>query len=237
MSNLGSFENEFFLKNFYDDLCYYNNAYAMRTLSTKIKRAAYTDEGIKELCSIMRFLISHTTSEFYETLVKYAEYKNIDINTTTPYNLYFKLIEDISVTCNKDGTNPRFSNFIERTSISCLIETIKSFIKRCNDNIEFIQFSYRIDGQTDERFSKMSLQKMLESLDPYGGFDLYDEKDLKALKDKDKIVVTTDKLSPEYGKMVCKRLRAMKADVLSATNKYLGPNSKFKEFKIMDIVI
>jgi len=230
MSNLGSFENEFFLKNIYDDLCYYNNAYSMRVLSSKIKRAAYSNEGIKELCSIVRFLISHTTSEFYETLVKYAEYKNVDINTTTPYNLYFKLIEDISVTCNKDGTNPRFSNFIERTSISCLIETIKSFIRRCNETIEFIQFSYRIDGQTDERFSKMSLQKMLESLDSYGSFDL-DE-----VKEKDKIV-TTDKLSPEYGKVVCKRLRAMKADVLSATNKYLGPNSKFKEFKIMDIVI
>ena len=220
MSNLGSFENEFYLKNLYDDLCYYDNAYSIRTLSTKIKRAAYTDEGIKELCSIVRFLISHTASEFYETLVKYAEYKNIDINTTTPYNLYFKLLEDISTTCNKDGNNPKFSNFIERTSISCLIETIKSFIRRCNETIEFIQFSYRIDGQTDERFSKMSLQKMLESLSPYG--------------DKD---VTNDKLSPEYGKVVCKRLRAMKADVLSATNKYLGANSKFKEFKVMDIVI
>ena len=76
----------------------------------------------------------------------------------------------------------------------------------------------------------MSLQKMLESLGPYGDFDLRE-------KEENDKVVSNDKLSPEYGKAVFKRLRAMKADVLSATNKYLGANSKFKEFKVMDIVI
>ena len=225
------FEKKFFLKNLYDDLSYFSSDYSSRLLSARIKRAAYTDEGIKELCSVMRFLISHTTSELYETLVKYAEYKNVDINATTPYDLYFKLIEEISNTfTEKDIPALSYGQVADKTSIYKLIDTIKTFIKRCNETIEFIQFSYRIDGQVDERFSKMSLQKMLESLGSYGDFDFRE-------KEEKDMIVTNDKLSPEYGKAVCKRLRAMKADVLSATNKYLGANSKFKEFKVMDIVI
>ena len=166
------FEKKFFLKNLYDDLSYFSSDYSSRLLSARIKRAAYTDEGIKELCSVMRFLISHTTSELYETLVKYAEYKNIDINATTPYDLYFKLIEEISNTfTEKDIPALSYGQVADKTSIYKLIDTIKTFIKRCNETIEFIQFSYRIDGQVDERFSKMSLQKMLESLGSYGDFD------------------------------------------------------------------
>lgn len=219
------FDHQFMIKNFHDDLMYFNNgSYSSgEKLSSSIKRVIYSEKGIKELCSSMRFLIMDTATNIYDTVVKYAQYKNIDINTTSVHDVYSKLVEDICTT--RDIEMRLFHN----TALERLISTIKMFIKRCDNMIEFIQYTYRIESQTDERFPKMSLEEMLKRYrtDNYS-LEYPDEKE---------VPICEDKLSQDFGKSACKRLRAMKADILSATNKYLGKKSRFAEFNIMDIIV
>ena len=45
-----------------------------------------------------------------------------------------------------------------------------------------------------------------------------------------------DPYSPEYGKLIIKRLNSFKADVISAFNKYFGKNSVFSEFNLSDMI-
>jgi hypothetical protein len=213
------------IKNFYEDVMYFNNGSYNNgeRLSASIKKVIYSEKGIKELCSSMRFLIMDTVTNIYDTVVKYAQYKNIDINTTTVHDVYSKLIEDICTT--RDIEMRLFNN----SALEKLISTIKMFIKRCDSMIEFIQYTYRIESQTDERFPKMSLEDMLNRYrTDYYSLEYPEENDG---------LICENKLSQDFGKIACKRLRAMKADILSATNKYLGKKSRFAEFNIMDIIV
>ena len=61
MSNgtVTDFDRKFFLKNIYEDLCYFNNDFQRNRISVGIKRAVYTEKGIetykKEIAEAISF--------------------------------------------------------------------------------------------------------------------------------------------------------------------------------------
>lgn len=230
------FADKFFLKNLYEDVKFsYNNTIAGRDLSAKIKKAAYSNNGIKEICSLMRYGISTTANDFYDCISKYAQFRKIDIESKPLVEIYGMMIEEFREMFLCEYDKDYVGSLLGTMKIDGILRNIKSFIRKCDDIINFIQYTYRLEAQKDERFEKISLKAML---DIYSGTNscIWTE-DIMPTEENGKSYVENDKLSPEYGKLVCKRIRAMKADVLSAANKYFGKNSKLASFNLMDIVL
>lgn len=228
------FATKFFLKNLYDDMRHSQSFATGYGISAKIKKAAYSNNGIKEICSMMRYAISSAASEIYDSIIKYAEFKKIDINSKPLVEIYGDMCKDINdMMVEEYGDRWNYPN--NEIDIVHIVRNIKTFIRKCDDIINFIQYSYRVESQNDERFEKVSLKALL---DIYSGVnDCVWTEDIMPTEKQSKEYVTEDKLSPEYGKIVCKRIRAMKTDILSATNKYFGKNSKLASFNIMEIVL
>lgn len=230
------FADKFFLKNLYEDVKFsYNNTIAGRDLSAKIKKAAYSNNGIKEICSLMRYGISTTANDIYDCISKYAQFRKIDIESKPLVEIYGMMIEEFREMLLCEYDKDYVGSLLGTMKIDGILRNIKTFIRKCDDIINFIQYTYRLEAQKDERFEKISLKAML---DIYSGTNsaIWTE-DIMPTEENGKSYVENDKLSPEYGKLVCKRIRAMKADVLSATNKYFGKNSKLASFNLMDIVL
>lgn len=230
------FADKFFLKNLYEDVKFsYNNTIAGRDLSAKIKKAAYSNNGIKEICSLMRYGISTTANDVYDCISKYAQFRKIDIESKPLVEIYGMMIEEFREMFLSEYDKDYVGSLLGTMRIDGILRNIKTFIRKCDDIINFIQYTYRLEAQKDERFEKISLKAML---DIYSGTNsaIWTE-DIMPTEENGKSYVENDKLSPEYGKLVCKRIRAMKADVLSAANKYFGKNSKLASFNLMDIVL
>jgi hypothetical protein len=230
------FADKFFLKNLYEDVKFsYNNTIAGRDLSAKIKKAAYSNNGIKEICSLMRYGISTTANDIYDCISKYAQFRKIDIESKPLVEIYGMMIEEFREMLLCEYDKDYVGSLLGTMKIDGILRNIKTFIRKCDDIINFIQYTYRLEAQKDERFEKISLKAML---DIYSGTNsaIWTE-DIMPTEENGKSYVENDKLSPEYGKLVCKRIRAMKADVLSAANKYFGKNSKLASFNLMDIVL
>ena len=230
------FADKFFLKNLFEDLKYSNlNTIAGRDLSAQIKKAAYSNNGIKEICSLMRYGISTTANDVYDCISKYAQFRKIDIESKPLVEIYGMMIEEFREMFLCEYSKDYVSSLLGTMRIDSILRNIKTFIKKCDDIINFIQYTYRLEAQKDERFEKISLKAML---DIYSGTNSASwTEDIMPTEENGKTYVENDKLSPEYGKLVCKRIRAMKADVLSAANKYFGKNSKLASFNLMDIVL
>ncbi len=230
------FADKFFLKNLFEDLKYsQNNTIAGRDLSAKIKKAAYSNNGIKEICSLMRYGISTTANDIYDCISKYAQFKKIDIESKPLVEIYGMMIDEFREMFLCEYDKEYVGSLLSAMRIDSILRNIKTFIRKCDDIINFIQYTYRLEAQKDERFEKISLKAML---DIYSGTNsAFWTEDIIPTEENGKSYVENDKLSPEYGKIVCKRIRAMKADVLSAANKYFGKNSKLVSFNLMDIVL
>lgn len=231
------FSTKFFLKNLADDLKYSTTSITARDMSVKIKKAAYSNDGIKEICSLMRYAISSAATDIYDCVVKYANFKNIDINSKPISEIYGDIITEIkNMYLEEKYSDSYINSIVSCLAIDQIVRNIKMFINKCDDIINFIQYTYRIEAQKDERFEKISLKAML---DIYSGMNscMWTEDIMPNEQQKKESYIDNNKLSPEYGKIVCKRIRAMKADILSATNKYFGKNSKLASFNIMDIVL
>lgn len=230
------FADKFFLKNLFEDLKFsYSNTIAGRDLSAKIKKAAYSNNGIKEICSLMRYGISTTANDIYDCISKYAQFRKIDIESKPLVEIYGMMIEEFREMFLCEYDKDYVGSLLGTMKIDGILRNTKTFIRKCDDIINFIQYTYRLEAQKDERFEKISLKAML---DIYSGTNssIWTE-DIMPTEENGKSYVENDKLSPEYGKIVCKRIRAMKADVLSAANKYFGKNSKLASFNLMDIVL
>ena len=230
------FADKFFLKNLFEDLKYSNNNTIVgRDLSAKIKKAAYSNNGIKEICSLMRYGISTTANDVYDCISKYAQFRKIDIESKPLVEIYGMMIEEFREMFLCEYDKDYVGSLLGTMRIDGILRNVKTFIRKCDDIINFIQYTYRLEAQKDERFEKISLKAML---DIYSGTNSASwTEDIMPTEENGKSYVENDKLSPEYGKLVCKRIRAMKADVLSATNKYFGKNSKLASFNLMDIVL
>ena len=113
------------------------------------------------------------------------------------------------------------------------ISSVNSALRTINNQIEFIRASYKVADSNDERFNKATVKSILkeDATSSYNSSWSEIEKIEEELNAK-----KVDPYSPEYGKLIIKRLNSFKADIISAFNKYFGKNSVFAEFNLSDMI-
>ena len=116
---------------------------------------------------------------------------------------------------------------------SKVVSSMNTALRTINNQIEFIRTSYKVADSNDERFNKASVKSILkeDSVIVYNS----DWSELERIE-MDLNTKKIDPYSPEYGKLIIKRLNSFKADIISAFNKYFGKNSVFAEFNLSDMI-
>ena len=153
----------------------------------------------------------------------------IKINSNQMHQL--KKLKEISKEYLK--TINREYSYDDPDPFSKAISSVNSALRTINNQIEFIRTSYKVADSNDERFNKATVKSILkeDTISSYGSnwseLDKIEE-ELNAKK--------VDPYSPEYGKLIIKRLNSFKADIISAFNKYFGKNSVFSEFNLSDMI-
>lgn len=228
-----SIDDKIFLKQCMDEYNYY--AYQKVIPFSFIRRipsAAMRNEDLKEMSVVIRSIMMNFSSDLYKLL---NSYKNKFIPNSS------------SIKETLAGISKQYEEFVNRTEnpeykiselnirdpLSSAVTSINSAIRSINNQIEFIRTSYKVVDSNDERFNKPTIKSILKA-DNDGNFENYwqEIEEIEA----DLISKKVDLYSPEYGKLIIKRLNSFKADIMSAFNKYFGKNSVFAEFNLSNMI-
>ena len=218
-------EDKIFIKQCLDEYNYhaYNNIIPF-TIIRRISGAAMKGDELKELSVIMRSSFMNSSSDLYKLFNAYK-------NKFKPNASIKEIVEEISKEHLK--TMNREYLYDVPDPFSKAISSVNSALRTINNQIEFIRASYKVADSNDERFNKATVKSILkeDTISSYSSnwseLDKIEE-ELNAKK--------VDPYSPEYGKLIIKRLNSFKADVISAFNKYFGKNSVFAEFNLSDMI-
>ena len=218
-------EDKIFIKQCLDEYNYhaYNNIIPF-TIIRRISGAAMKGDELKELSVIMRSSFMNSSSDLYKLFNAYK-------NKFKP-NASIKEIAEEMAKEHLKTINHEYSYDVP-DPFSKAISSVNSALRTINNQIEFIRASYKVADSNDERFNKATVKSILkeDTISSYSSnwseLDKIEE-ELNAKK--------VDPYSPEYGKLIIKRLNSFKADVISAFNKYFGKNSVFAEFNLSDMI-
>ena len=218
-------EDKIFIKQCLDEYSYhaYNNVIP-NSIIRRISGAAMKGDELKELSVIMRSSLMNSSSDLYKLFNAYK-------NKFKPNASIKEIAEEISKEHLKT-INHEYSYDIP-DPFSKAISNANSALRTINNQIEFIRTSYKVVDSNDERFNKATVKSILKEdatsscNSSWSDIEKIEE-ELNAKK--------VDPYSPEYGKLIIKRLNSFKADVISAFNKYFGKNSVFAEFNLSDMI-
>lgn len=220
-----SMEDKIFIKQCLDEYNYYvyRNIIPLGVIR-RISSAAMKGDGLKELSVITRSNLMNSSSDIYKLLNAYK-------NKFKPNASIKEISEEIAKEYLKI-INPDYAYNVS-DPFSKVISGVNSALRTINNQIEFIRTSYKVVDSNDERFNKATVKSILKE-DTISSYDSTwselekIEEELNAKK--------IDPYSPEYGKLIIKRLNSFKADIISAFNKYFGKNSVFAEFNLSDML-
>lgn len=218
-------EDKIFIKQCLDE--YNHHAYNSIIPFTVIRRipgAAMKGDELKELSVITRSSLMNSSSDLYKLFNAYK-------NKFKPNASIKEIAEEIAKEHLKTINNEYSNNVPD--PFSKAISSVNSALRTINNQIEFIRTSYKVVDSNDERFNKVTVKSILKEdaacSYPTSWSEIEKiEEELNAKK--------VDPYSPEYGKLIIKRLNSFKADVISAFNKYFGKNSVFAEFNLSDMI-
>ena len=218
-------EDKIFIKQCLDE--YNHHAYNSIIPSTVIRRipgAAMKGDELKELSVITRSSLMNSSSDLYKLFNAYK-------NKFKPNASIKEIAEEIAKEHLK--TMNREYSYDVPDPFSKAISSVNSALRTINNQIEFIRTSYKVADSNDERFNKATVKSIFkeDATSSYNSSWSEIEKIEKELNAK-----KVDPYSPEYGKLIIKRLNSFKADVISAFNKYFGKNSVFVEFNLSDML-
>ena len=218
-------EDRIFIKQCLDEYNYHTyNSIIPFTVIRRIPGAAMKGDELKELSVITRSSLMNSSSDLYKLFNAYK-------NKFKPNASIKEIAEEIAKEHLKT-LNPDYS-FNVSDPFTKAISSVNSALRTINNQIEFIRASYKVVDSNDERFNKATVKSILKE-DTVSSYDSSwselekIETDLNAKK--------IDPYSPEYGKLIIKRLNSFKADIISAFNKYFGKNSVFAEFNLSDML-
>ena len=218
-------EDKIFIKQCLDEYNYhaYNNIIPF-TIIRRISGAAMKGDELKELSVIMRSSLMNSSSDLYKLFNAYK-------NKFKPTASIKEIVEEIAKEHLKT-MNPEYSRNVP-DPFSKAISSVNGALRTINNQIEFIRASYKVADSNDERFNKATVKSIFKEDAAYSYPTSWSEiekieKELNAKK--------VDPYSPEYGKLIIKRLNSFKADIISAFNKYFGKNSVFVEFNLSDMI-
>ena len=220
-----SMEDKIFIKQCLDEYNYhvYNNIIPY-SIIRRISSAAMKGDGLKELSVITRSNLMNSSSDLYKLFNAYK-------NKFKPNASIKEIAEEITKEYLKTKNPAYLCNVSD--PFSRVVSDINSTLRTINNQIEFIRTSYKVVDSNDERFNKATVKSILKE-DKISSYDSTwselekIEEELNAKK--------IDPYSPEYGKLIIKRLNSFKADIISAFNKYFGKNSVFAEFNLSDML-
>ena len=220
-----SIEDKIFIKQCLDEYNYHaHNNIIPFTIIRRISGAAMKGDELKELSVIMRSSLMNSSSDLYKLFNAYK-------NKFKPNASIKEIAEEIAKEHLKT-MNPEYSYDVP-DPFSKAISSVNSALRTINNQIEFIRTSYKIADSNDERFNKATVKSILKE-DSFSSYDSsWSEIETIEARLKTKKV---DPYSPEYGKLIIKRLNSIKADIISAFNKYYGKNSVFAEFNLSDML-
>ena len=218
-------EDKIFIKQCLDEYNYhaYSNSISYSVIR-RIPGAAMKGDELKELSVITRSGLMNSSSDIYKL---FNAYKNKFKPNASIKEIAEEMYKEYLKTFNPDCLYKIPDPF------SKIISSVNSTLRTINNQIEFIRTSYKVADSNDERFNKATVKSILkeDSLSSYDSSWSEIEKIEKELNAK-----KVDPYSPEYGKLIIKRLNSFKADVISAFNKYFGKNSVFAEFNLSDMI-
>lgn len=218
-------EDKIFIKQCLDEYNYhvYNNIIPF-TVIRRIPGAAMKGDELKELSVITRSSLMNSSSDIYKLFNAYK-------NRFKPNASIKEIAEEIAKEHLKT-MNPEYSHNVS-DPFSKAISSVNSALRTINNQIEFIRASYKVADSNDERFNKATVKSILKE-DTVSTYDSSwsEIERIEAELNTKKI----DPYSPEYGKLIIKRLNSFKADIISAFNKYFGKNSVFAEFNLSDMI-
>lgn len=218
-------EDKIFIKQCLDEYNYhaYNNIIPC-SIIRRISSAAMKGDELKELSVITRSSFMNSSSDLYKL---FNAYKNKFKPNAS--------IKEIAEEMFKEHLKPmnREYSYNVPDPFSKAISSVNSALRTINNQIEFIRASYKVADSNDERFNKATVKSILkeDATSSYNSSWSEIEKIEEELN-----VKKVDPYSPEYGKLIIKRLNSFKADIISAFNKYFGKNSVFAEFNLSDMI-
>ena len=218
-------EDKIFIKQCLDEYDYhaYNNIIPC-SIIRRISSAAMKGDELKELSVITRSSFMNSSSDLYKL---FNAYKNKFKPNASIKEIAEEMFKEHLKTMNREYSYDVPDPF------SKAISSVNSALRTINNQIEFIRASYKVADSNDERFNKATVKSILkeDATSSYNSSWSEIEKIEEELNAK-----KVDPYSPEYGKLIIKRLNSFKADIISAFNKYFGKNSVFAEFNLSDMI-
>ena len=246
------FNERMFLKTTGDD---YNASGArLMNISRSVRNIAFIDNGsLKTLSVNMHLELERSSKELGEVIDKFTTRYKIDEKLPTEKKLDFihnKLVEfyeqvelenyNATPNLNKNYEKNRkptwFAPGNKYNPIAFTISSIKHVIQACDSSIAFVNATYKVDVVKDTRYDESSSSKVLKEFnrrsDDYC-FNEFNYDELERIAKENKIDIG----SQEYAKLVIKKLRAFKQDLISTVNKYYGKNSRFADLNLLDLCL
>ena len=232
----------------YDSICHgYINFF---TYCQKIKSSAMIDGGLKNLSVRIRANFVNYVDDLKALVSKFAERKGLTNKTfkeqmealsnaveafRTELALDHDLIKSDKVQITHNANVCKFNRPLNNP-IYEIAQGFRKLIKTCDHNINFINTTYNM--RPDPRYGETTAKRIVKSefSDNYEYNPEFNWQDLDNLE-ADLSAKKIDLFSPEDGKLVTKKRRAFKADMISAMNKYFGSSTIFAEFNIPDLVM
>ena len=227
MAKTFTFEQQMVIKTIADDIRYEiaNVGYVYKR---KIRPAAYAEKAMENLATSLKFQLANNAKVINECI---ENYKNA-----------FKFEGDaksVIEALDKDFRELIDDNYkLSGTPIGCIstfTSSVRDILKECDKIVEFTQMAYRTTEQKDHRFGDIDIKEILKDSHNVLSVDLSE----KSIFDKieEELPKGTDIYSQEFGKNICKKVRAFKAMTISTLNKYFGKNSKLADLGIVDIAL
>lgn len=225
-----TFDEELFWHGIEGDLCEIRGCLNSFHIARRLRVLLCKNEGLRNASTTIKFNYSIVANNIVDMLERYRHftkkpetlgYKDIYMMFAEDYKAY-KIEKAVDKTCVYGTDIAIFSN---------IVENVKNLVSTCDKINEFTQLAYRVDTIPETKFTKTTPKDIMQ-------FDMSSAASAIAGNFDDNKVFDTmdveDVNSQEYGKMMCKRTKALKAEILSMANKYFGKNSKLGEFNIMD---
>ena len=232
MAKTFTFEQQMVLKAIGDDIRYEISSIGY-TYRKKIRPAAYAEKAMENLATSLKFEIANDAKVINECIENYKNAFKFEGNAKSVIEAIERDIRDM---LGEDV----YKNCISTTPIPCISNfaaNIRDILKECDKIVEFTQMAYRTVEQKDHRFGDIDIKEILEDSHHVLSADHYNnEKSIFDTIEKE-LPEGTDIYSQEFGKHICKKVRAFKAMTISTLNKYFGKNSKLADLGIVDIAL
>jgi hypothetical protein len=190
------------------------------------------NEGLRNASTTIKFNYSIVANNIVDMLERYRRFTKKP-ETLGYKDLYMMFTEDYKAYKTEKAVDKTHVYGADISIFSDIVNNIKNLVSTCDKINEFTQLAYRVDTIPETKFTKTTPKDIMEfDMSSIASAIAGDYNDVKIFDTMDIENVN----SQEYGKMMCKRTKALKAEILSTANKYFGKNSKLGEFNIMDHV-